>query len=83
MLRPQVRFQPSRRRSFWNSSAPILAANGAIALLLIGLAIAYPPATKWISEAVQAEFTGADAVPDASPTQIAEPAFQTRTVRNN
>jgi hypothetical protein len=61
----------------------ILAVNGAIALILIGLAIACPPATKWISEAVQAEFAGAEAVRDVPPTQIAEPAFQTRTVRNN
>jgi hypothetical protein len=82
MLRSQVRFQPARRRSFWNSSAIILAVNGAIALVLIGLAIGCPPASKWISEAVQAEFAST-AVPDVPPTQVAEPALQMRTVRNN
>jgi hypothetical protein len=61
----------------------ILAVNGVIALTLIGLAIAYPPARKWISDAVQSEFTGAAAIPDVSPTQIAAPAFQARTVRTD
>jgi hypothetical protein len=79
MLRPQNYFKPPRRRNFWNSSAIVLAANCAISLILIGLAMSCPPASRWISEAVQAEFTGI-AMPDTAPAQ---PAQQTRIVRSD
>ena len=82
MLRPQGDFKPARRRTFWNSSAIILAVNGAISLLLIGLVIGCPPASRWISEAVQAEFAGI-VLPDPAPTKIAQPTQQTQTARND
>jgi hypothetical protein len=82
MLRPQGHFKPVRRRSFWNSSAIILAVNGLISLILVGLAISCPPASQWISEAVQAEFAGI-VVPDTPPTKIAQPSQQTQTARND
>jgi hypothetical protein len=82
MLRPQSYVRPARLRRFWNSPAVILAANGVISLILIGLVIGCPPASKWISQAVQAEFAGI-VVPEDSRTQMAEPALPTRTARNN
>jgi hypothetical protein len=82
MLRPQSDFKPASRRHFWNSSASIIAINGAIILILIGLVIGYPPASRWISEAVQAEFA-ATTVPETPPTQIAQPAVQTHGIRTD
>jgi len=82
MLRPQSYFKPARPRRSWNSPAVILAANVVISLILIGLVIGCPPASKWISQSVQAEFAGI-VVPDGPPTQMAEPALPTRTARNN
>jgi hypothetical protein len=82
MLRPQGHFKPARRRNAWNTSAYIFAVNGAILLILIGLVIGCPPASKWIGEAVQAEFAGTT-VPEVPPTQIAQPAQQTHGIRND
>jgi hypothetical protein len=82
MLRPQGYLKPARRRTFWNSSTVILVVNGVISLLLIGLVIGCPPASRWISEAVQAEFAGT-VLPDSGSTKIAQPAQQTQTARNN
>ena len=49
---------------------------------LIAFAVSHPEASRWISEAAQAEFAGADFVPDlAPPTRIAQPANQVRTVK--
>ncbi|MGH9694544.1 MAG: hypothetical protein ACRD5Z_10405 [Bryobacteraceae bacterium] len=47
-------------------------------IALIGLAIAQPAASNWISEAVQAEFGGR---PEIAPVQLAQPATKIRTVR--
>jgi hypothetical protein len=92
MLRPQGHFkqgsfkqghfEPARRWNFWNSPALILAANGIISLILIGLVVFCPPASRWISEAVEAEIAGI-ALPDATPTKTAQPSQETRTARNN
>ena len=82
MLRPQSYFKPASRRNFWNSSAVVLAANGIVSLILIGMVIGCPPASRWISEAVQAEFAGI-AIPDAPSTQMAQPALPTRTAKND
>jgi hypothetical protein len=48
---------------------------------LIGFAITHPVVSIWISDAVQAEFVGADVVPAAAPTQVAQPGPVTRTVK--
>ena len=52
-------------------------------LALIGLAIFQPAASVWISEAVQAEFSGTDIAPQVAPTQLARPAGESRTARVN
>ncbi len=81
MLRPQSYFKSTRGRHFWNSPAIMIAVNCTISLILIGLAIASPPASRWISEAVQAEFAGV--IPETTPTQVAQPTPQTQTARND
>ena len=52
-----------------------------IAVALVGLAIAKPAVSIWISEAAQAEFAASFTLPDAAPTQIARPANEIRAVR--
>jgi hypothetical protein len=52
-----------------------------VAIALIGLALAQPAASNWISEAVQAEFGGGNLTPEIAPVEMAKPAMQIRTVR--
>jgi hypothetical protein len=51
-----------------------------VVIALIGLALAQPAASKWISEAVQAEFGGGNLTPEIAPVELARPAMQIRTV---
>ena len=51
-----------------------------LVIALIGLAIAQPAVSDWISEAVQAEFAGGNLTPEIAPVQLAKPAMQIRTV---
>jgi hypothetical protein len=49
---------------------------------LIGFVVSHPAASRWISDAAQAEFVGTDVVPDiAPPTRIAQPSDEIRTVK--
>jgi hypothetical protein len=52
-----------------------------LVIALVGLALAQPAASKWISEAVQAEFGGGNSKPEIAPVQLAKPIMQIRTVR--
>jgi hypothetical protein len=52
-----------------------------LVIALIGLVVAQPVASRWISEAVQAEFGGGDLAPEIAPVQLAKPTMQIRTVR--
>jgi hypothetical protein len=52
-----------------------------LAVALIGLAIVEPSASKWVSEAAQAEFAGIYVMPEPGPTQLARPGLEIRTVR--
>ena len=70
------RIQPS-----W--SVGLFAVPVLLAIALIALAILQPAASVWISEAAQAEFAGAYALPDAAPPQPAKPVAPVRTVRAN
>jgi hypothetical protein len=53
------------------------------------MAVSHPSASKWISDAAQAEFVGTefvgtDIVPNQTPpTQLARPNNQIRTVKAN
>lgn len=49
--------------------------------VLIGLAIARPDVSNWISEAAQAEFASSGQLPEVTPTQVARPSMELRTVR--
>ncbi len=54
-----------------------------LVIALIGLAISHPSASRWISEAAQAEFVGTDFVTDlAPPTRLAQPTNEVRIVRS-
>jgi hypothetical protein len=52
-----------------------------MAVALIGLTILEPAASKWISEAAQAEFAGIYGMPEPTPSQLAQPEnMEVRTV---
>jgi len=48
---------------------------------LIALAIKQPNASRWISEAAQAEFAATYPVPEAVPATLAQPAGNIRSAR--
>jgi hypothetical protein len=52
-----------------------------LAVALLALAILEPSASKWISDATQAELAGSYVMPEAAPTQLARPNMEVRTVR--
>ena len=55
-----------------------------LVVALIGFAVSHPGASKWISDAAQAEFVGTDLVPDlVPPTRLAQPTNEIRTVKAN
>jgi hypothetical protein len=60
-----------------------LALSALFAIMLAGLAMVQPSASNWISEAAQAEFAATILVPDATPTRLAKPAMEIRTVGAN
>jgi hypothetical protein len=53
-----------------------------IVIALVALAITNPVVSIWISQAAQAEFVGPNS-PDLTPTELAQPAMQIRTVKAN
>jgi hypothetical protein len=58
-----------------------LAFPAVLAIALIGLTITPPAASHWISEAAKAVLAGANLLPDAAPTRVAEPAGKVRRVK--
>ena len=63
----------------WNIK--LIALPVLLVIALIGYAVSHPDVSRWISEAVHAEFVGTDLVPDlAPPKQLAQPANQIHTV---
>jgi hypothetical protein len=74
----------SNNRIDRGSGIGFLALPVLLVIALIGLGMIQPAAPTWISEAVQAEFVGADLAPDTSPTQLAQPSMVvTGTVKSN
>ncbi len=51
-----------------------------LAVALIALVILEPSASKWISDAAQAELADIYVMPEATPTQLARPNMEVRTV---
>ena len=62
----------------WNMKLIALPILGAVAL--IAFAVSHPGASKWISDAAQAEFVGMDFVREP-PTRLARPNREVRTVK--
>jgi hypothetical protein len=62
----------------WNMKLIALPILGVVAL--IAFAISHPGASKWISDAAQAEFVGMDFVREP-PTRLARPNREVRTVK--
>jgi hypothetical protein len=52
-----------------------------LAVALIALTILEPAASRWISQAAEAEFAGFVVAPESAPTQLARPNMEVRTVR--
>lgn len=63
----------------WNMKLIALPILGVVAL--IAFVISHPGASKWISDAAQAEFVNMDFVPEIAPTRIAQPGNEDRTVK--
>ena len=69
-------------KSFFDRLSPgFFAFPVLLAVALIGLVVLEPAASKWISDAAQAELAGVYAMPDPAPTQLARPSMEVRTVR--
>ena len=50
-------------------------------IALIGYIVSHPDVAKWVADGVQAEFVGTELAPGlASPTRVAQPSNQVRTV---
>ncbi len=65
-----------------NSDIKLFAIPVLFVVALIGFVVSHPGASKWISDAAQAEFVGTDLVPDiAPPTRVAQPSNEIRTVK--
>jgi hypothetical protein len=66
---------------YQNWSMKLFALPLLLAIALIGYIVSHPQVAKWVADGVQAEFAGTDMVPDpASPTRVAQPSNQVRTV---
>ena len=82
LQRSQDKWNPTGHKGLSDQISPLLAINGIIVLILIGLVLIVPSASEWISAAVQAEFVNPD-LQSGAPTQVAQPTEQMRVVRNN
>ena len=67
--------QPRGNRSAYrNWDIKLAALPVLLAAALIGFVVSHPDVSKWVAEAVQAQFVGTDSVPNvASPTRDAGP----------
>jgi hypothetical protein len=75
--------QPRDSESVYrNWSMKLIALPILAAVALIAFAVSHPDASRWIAQAVEAEFASTDLVPDlAPPTRIALPSNEIRTVK--
>jgi hypothetical protein len=65
------------------SSIRLIVIPALLAVALVALAIKQPDVSRWISEAVQAEFANNGPAQGAPATQVAQPAREIRTVKAN
>ncbi len=75
--------QPRDGKSVYRNWSMNLIALPILAVVaLIAFAISHPGASRWIAEAVEAEFVSTDLVPEiAPPTRVAQPSNEIRTVK--
>ena len=73
----------NRRRHHRNRDFGVLAIPAVLAAALIALVLTEPSASRWISEAAQAEFAASFMMPEPAPTQFAQPVDVISTVRAN
>jgi hypothetical protein len=78
-----VEKRPRDSRSVYrNWDVKLFALPVFLATALIGFVVSHPGVSKWVADAVQAEFVGTDFVPDlAPPTRLAGPKDEIRTVK--
>jgi hypothetical protein len=75
--------QPQDEQSNYRSfSIKLVALPVLLVIALIGMLVSHPSASKWISDAAQAEFVGSEFVGNlAPPTRLATPTNEIRTVK--
>ncbi|MBA2400460.1 MAG: hypothetical protein H0V72_17495 [Bradyrhizobium sp.] len=78
-----VEKKPRDGRSVYrNWDVKLFALPVLLATALIGFVVSHPGVSKWVADAVQAEFVGTDLVPDlAPPARLAMPKNEIRTVK--
>lgn len=82
MQSPPEKQPRSGKSAYHNWNIKLFALPILLVVALIGFAVSHPSASKWISDAAQAEFVGTDLVPDvAPPTRVAQPTNEIRTVK--
>ena len=82
MQDPVERQPRDGRNAYRNWDMKLFALPVLLAAALIGFVVSHPGVSRWVAEAVQAEFAGTDLVPDlAPPTRVAEPKNEIRTVK--
>jgi len=60
-----------------NSGIRLVVIPAVLAIAQVVLAIKQPDVSRWISDAAQAEFANTNPVPEAAPTQLAQPDRRT------
>jgi hypothetical protein len=75
--------QPRGSKSVYRNWSMNLIALPILAVVaLMAFAISHPGASRWIAEAVEAEFASTDLVTEiAPPTRVAQPSNEIRTVK--
>ena len=68
---------------YGNSGLRFIAIAALLAIAAVALAMMQPDLSRWVMEAVQAEFSPANLTPETAPTQLAQPAKEFRTVKAN
>ena len=82
MQDPVERQPRDGRNAYRNLDMKLFALPVLLGAALIGFVVSHPGISKWVAEAVQAEFSGTDFVPDlAPPTRVAGPKSEIRTVK--
>ncbi|MGH6641605.1 MAG: hypothetical protein ACRED3_02800 [Bradyrhizobium sp.] len=81
MQGPDERRPRDSRSVYRNWDVKLFALPVFLATALIGFVVSHPGVSRWVAEAVQAEFVDTDFVPDlAPPTRLAGPKNEIRTV---